>query len=294
VSVQLSPVRRGDIGDFVTATGRLDVLRRQKVLSPVAGTLLTLKVLEGGIVKRGDVLATIVPRESQAAIIGAETLLHSATTEAARREAERAVALARETQNVVSVHASFDGVVATRNVTEGELVTDNAELMTIVDLSTIVFVADVPLPEAPRVRVGQRAVLEFQSLPATRFPAIVDALYPGSDIQSQTISVRLRRSGPGGNSRGLLRPSTMGVCHILTGVHRNVLYVPKAALLRNDENESYSVVIVTRDSIARVLSVAVGASTDSTVEVSADGLAEGTPVVIEGNYALPDSTRVRW
>jgi multidrug efflux pump subunit AcrA (membrane-fusion protein) len=141
VSVQLSPVRRGDIGDFVTATGRLDVLRRQKVLSPVAGTLLTLRVLEGGVVKRGDILATILPKESQAAIIGAEALLYSATTEAGRREAERAIALARETQNAVSVRAAFDGVIATRGVTEGELVTDGVELMTIVDLSTIIFVA---------------------------------------------------------------------------------------------------------------------------------------------------------
>jgi multidrug efflux pump subunit AcrA (membrane-fusion protein) len=294
VSVKVSRVHRGTLDVSVVATGKVDVIRRQKVISPVAGTLLSLKALEGMAVQRGAVLALIRPREAQTAIAGAEALLQNARTEAGRAEAQAALDLATSTQNMVSVRAVFQGVVASRNVTEGELVAENAELMTVIDLSTIVFVAEVPLRDAPRIEKGQRASLEFQSLPGHPFAARVDAVYPGSDSQSQTVGVRLRLNEAGEGVRRLLRPSMMGICRIITGVHRNVLIVPKAALLRDDEKNAHAVVVVGPDSLARLISVDVGVTTDSTAEVQGRGIDEGTTVVVEGNYALPDSTRVRW
>jgi multidrug efflux pump subunit AcrA (membrane-fusion protein) len=294
VTVKIFHVRQCNLEEHVDATGRMEVLRRQKVISPVTGTLLSIKVLEGTSVRQNEELLAIRPKEAQTAIAGAEELLHIARTEAERREAQAALDLARSTQNVVIVRAGFNGVVATRSVTEGELVTENAELMTVVDLSTIIFVAEVPLQDAPRIRKGQRAMLEFQPLPGQHYAALVDAVYPGSELQSQTVGVRLQLTRVGEEARQLLKPSMMGVCRIVTGVHKNVLIVPRIALLRNDERNLSSVVVVTPDSIARVLPVSVGVSTDSTVEVKGPGLGVGTPVVVEGNYALPDSTRVRW
>jgi multidrug efflux pump subunit AcrA (membrane-fusion protein) len=70
------------------------------------------------------------------------------------------------------------------------------------------------------------------------------------------------------------------------------LFVPKTALLRNDEDNSFSIVIITADSLAKVIPVVVGTITDSSSEVRAENLHPGMPVVIEGNYALPDSTRL--
>jgi multidrug efflux pump subunit AcrA (membrane-fusion protein) len=144
------------------------------------------------------------------------------------------------------------------------------------------------------VRKGQRAVLEFQSLPGKRFPGLVDAVYPGSELQSQTVGVRVRLNRTGEEVRRLLKPSMMGICRIIAGIHREVLIVPKAALLRDDEKDTYAVVVVNADSTARLLPVTVGVIADSSAEVQGAGLREGTPVVIDGNYALPDSTRVTW
>jgi membrane fusion protein (multidrug efflux system) len=294
VSVRVFPVHRGDLDESVVATGKVEVIRRQKVLSPVAGTLVSLKALEGMSVQHGAVLAIIRPREAQAAIAGAEALLSGAKTDADRHEAQAALDLARSSENLVGVRAVFDGVVAARNVTEGELVAENTELLTVMDLSTIVFVADVPLRDAPRIHAGQRASLEFQPLPGQRFAALVDAVYPSTDAQSQTVGVRLRPRNLGGEGRRLLKPSMLGVCRIITGVHKDVLIVPRAALLRDDEKNAYAVVVVRPDSIARLIPVAVGVTTDSSAEVRGIGVAAGSTVVIEGNYALPDSTRVRW
>jgi membrane fusion protein, multidrug efflux system len=294
VSVRVAPLLQGTIEDCVTATGKMDVLRRQKITSPVNGTLVSLPALEGMSVKRGDVLAIIRPREAQTAITGAEALLRNARTDAERREAQAALDLARSTENTVNVRAGFDGIVASRYVTEGELLTENAELLTVVDLASIIFVAEVPLQDAPRVRKGQHAFLEFQTLPDHTYPALVDAVYPGSDFQSQTIGVRLRLGSLAEEARRQLKPSMMGICRIVTGVHRNVFLAPKDALLRDDERDTYTLVITGPDSIAHAVPVTVGVTNDSVSEVQGPGLARGVLVIVEGNYALPDSTRVRW
>ena len=292
VTVRTAPLVRGDLETVVTATGNTDAVRKEKILAPIAGTLLSLKVLEGTTVRRGDVVAVIQPREAHAAIAGSRALLRSARTDAERAEAGRAMELALGGQNNLEVHAATGGIVATRSAMEGEIVAENAELVTLLDLSTLIFVADVPLPDVPQVRPGERATLTFQALPDDRFSAVVEAVNPRSDPGSQTVKVRLRFAGEDGQKKRLLRTEMNGVARIVTGRHAGVLIVPKSALIRNDETDTYTVVLATPDSLARIVPVEVGTRTDSLAEVAGKGLSPGGAVVVEGNYALADSTRI--
>ncbi len=292
VAVRTAPIVRGDMATLVTATGSTDALRKEKIIAPIAGTLLSLKVLEGTPVRRGDLLAVIQPKETRAAISGAETLLRAAGTDEERLEARRAMQLALAAQNNLDVRSTSDGVVASRSATEGEVVAENAELMTVVDLRTLVFVADVPLSDIAGVRAGEKASVSFQALPGERFAARVGAVNPRSDAGSQSVRVRMDFSGETSRRMGLLRSDMGGLAGIVTGMHAGVLIVPRPALLRNDETGTYTIVVATPDSLARVVPVEVGARTDTTAEVSGPGLLPGTRVVVEGNYSLADSTRI--
>jgi membrane fusion protein, multidrug efflux system len=292
VAVRTAPVVSGDMETVVSATGTTDAVRKEKIVAPIAGVLVSLKVLEGTPVRRGDVVAVIQPKEARAAVTGAEALLRAATTEAERTEARRAMQLALGGRNNLDVRSTTGGVVATRSAMEGELVPDNAELMTVVDLSTLIFVADVPLRDLSQVRPGGRAVVTFQALPGESFGARVEAVSPRSDPGSQTVRVRLGFSAVSPERRNLLRSDMSGVARIVTGRHPGILIVPKSALLRNDENDTYTIVIATSDSLARVVPVTVGTRTDTTVEVASRSLRPGMRVVVEGNYSLADSTRI--
>lgn len=292
VAVKTVSVVRGDLETVVTATGSTEAVRKEKIVAPVAGTLMSLKVLEGTPVRRGDVVAIIQPKETRAAITGAETLLRAARTEGERAEAARAMQLALAGQNNCAVRSAAGGIVATRSATEGELVAENAELMTLVDLSTLIFVADVPVRDMAQVRPGERVAVYFQAIPGELFGARVDAVNPRSDPQSQAVRVRIGFTGGVGQRKKFLMSEMGGVARIVTGIHPGVLIVPKSALLRNDETDAYTIVVATADSLARVLPVEVGARTDTTAEVSGKGLRPGTRVVVEGNYALADSTRI--
>ncbi len=290
VAVRAVPITLGDAVQAITATGRTDVLRRQKVLSPVAGTITMLNVLEGSSVESHQVLATVLTRESQSAIAGAEALGRLARTPEQKTEAERALHLAKVTENTVAITAPFGGVVASRNVNPGELVAENVELCTILDLASMVFMAEVPLREISRIHRGMTARVHFGSREGNGLTAVVDAVLPGTDMQSQTTVVRLRFQE---NVRSLhLRPDMGGTVDIVTGVHKNALLVPRSAVLRDDEKNSTRIVIVTPDSLALSVPVELGASTDSTVEVLNAALQSGMHVITEGNYAIPDSTKI--
>jgi multidrug efflux pump subunit AcrA (membrane-fusion protein) len=292
VAVKVAKITGGDAILSVTAFGKTDALRKEKVYAPIAGRIVALKVFEGSRVKSGDILAVIRTKESQAAILGAEAMVRSAANSQQKTEAEKTLALAKSTDNTVSVTAKFDGFVSTRSVSEGELVAENAELVTILDLSTLDFQADVPLRDLPGVHTGQRSSIRFQSVPGKEFVAEVDAINPQTEFQSQTVRVRLRFVSNDHTVQSALRTDMIGTAQIVTGLRHNALFVPKAALLRNDEENTYAVVTITLDSLAKSVPVTIGAVNDSTTEVISTALEQGMPVITVGNYTLQDSTRV--
>ena len=140
VPVTVATVQTRTMQDVIDVTGKTDVLHKEKIFSPVAGRLISLKGVEGTVFAEGDVMATILPREAQSALIGAEAMLRDATTEAQKVEARRALTLAQQSQSTIRLTSRFAGTVATRNATEGELVSENTELFTLIDLRSLVLV----------------------------------------------------------------------------------------------------------------------------------------------------------
>jgi multidrug efflux pump subunit AcrA (membrane-fusion protein) len=292
VAVRATKVRRGDMEVTIRATGKVDALRKQKLLSPVAGRVTSLMALEGVSVKPGDILAVIQTKESQATILGAESLIRSAKTDEQKAEAQRALEMAKSSANSIAIRASVSGIVSTRSISEGELVAENAELFTVIDLASMVFVADVPARNLPSLALGQRCSILLQSLGAKPLLAEIEAINPQSDVMSQTVKVRLKLLTEDPSKRKLLKTDMIGDVTIATGVLKGVFIVPKTALLRNDENNTYSIVTFTLDSVSISVPVEIRGMTDSTVAIGNHILKEGMNVITEGHYALADSTRI--
>jgi RND family efflux transporter MFP subunit len=293
VEVKLDSLISGAVEDVILATGRTDVLKRETVASPVAGKLLGLKVTEGQSVKAGQVVAVVRTKESESALEGAQAMSREARTAGEKQEAQRTLDLAEATQSTLSLRAKQGGTVASRLVQEGEQIAENESLLTILDLSTLDFQAEVPLSGIGRIKVGQAAKVNLQALPGTEFPARVDAVLPQVQTASQTLSIRLRfteRAADG--MRNLLKADMAGDVRIVLSSRPNSLLAPKAALLRDDENGAYSVLKVGADSIAHIVAVKLGAPQGDRQEISGDGLQPGVKVVVQGQHGLADSTKV--
>ena len=292
VSVQLAIVTRGSMTITVAATGRTGALRVQRIVSPVDGRIVALPFIEGHSIQSGATVARIETKESQSAVAGAEALLHSASTPRQKEEALRMMALAESSKTVIPVRAAFGGIISRRGVVEGDMVSEGTELLTLVDPASICFEADIPLSELRSVHRDQPCRITLQSLADRELRGSVDAILPQSDPASQSVKVRIRFH-PLPNAEG--RPISLdmgGEARIEVGKHTRILLVPRAALLHNDENDTYSVVTITSDSLSRSLAVIAIALNDSLAEIKGVGLAPGMEVITEGNYALPDSTRI--
>jgi len=293
VDVRAVPVTRGDVEDAIVVEGATDVVSREKIVAPVAGVVIEVRKIEGASVRSVDTLALIRTTESQAAIDGANVLVGAATTEAQKEEARKSYELAAASQNIMAIRSSSDGVVASRDVNVGELVAGGAEMFTISNLSSMYFAASIPLKDLAGVRPGAHCLVSFPSMPGVGIPASVGSIEPSADPGSQSVKAHIVFAHSPAIDRSVLKTQMYGAARIVTGVRRGVLLVPLSAVLRDDETNTASVVVVSPDSIACSLRVTVGAAADSLVEVAGAGLREGQLVITEGNYGLPDSTRVR-
>ena len=170
VEVKIDSVRLGSIPEVLRATGSTQALRRENVGSPVDGKVTALRVLEGDRVRRGDVLAEVETKESVAARTGAQLLVTRAQSDEALRRAEADLERAQHDATTLEIRAPFDGVVQARAVNDGEFVSAGGTLVTVLDLSSLCFVARLPVRDLPRVAVGQEASVGFESAPRPPLP----------------------------------------------------------------------------------------------------------------------------
>ncbi|HZK76608.1 MAG TPA: efflux RND transporter periplasmic adaptor subunit, partial [Candidatus Kapabacteria bacterium] len=275
-------------------TGHTEATKQEKLVAPIAGRVLTLNGLPGDVVNAGELIATIQSKEAQSSQEGAQVMLAQATTPAERAQAERMVALAKKDQNGMQVRSTISGLIATRSANPGEFVAEDQELLSIIAESDIAFVADVPLFDMPRVRIGEAATISLPTLGANAAPieARVFSIKPQADSSSQAAEVVFQFRNLPPSLVHALRTGITGTVTITFDVLRNAMLVPKSAVLRNDETNERAVVIFGADSISRSISVQTGPELDSLISIQSDSLRPGMNVITVGNYALADSTRI--
>lgn len=292
VAVDVATVGVTDMPVTISVPGITDVTHKEKIVAPVNGVIVSMKAVNGTSFTTGSVMAAIRPKESQAAILGAQALKRVARTDVQMAESQRALALAESTQYTVELRAKFNGIVSGRNVVEGEIVAENTELFTLIDPTTLHFVADVPLSMLSQVRPSQKADIRFGPPPARVFAAACEAIDPLGDSASQTVPVRFRFTSLSKEDRAALTANMRGTASILIDMHKNALVVPRKALLHDDENDVWSVVVAGADSLSHCVTVTAGVLTDSVAEITGGRLRPGDRVVVRGNYGLPDSTHI--
>jgi membrane fusion protein (multidrug efflux system) len=292
LSVEAMPLSSGTVNETVSATGRTAVSGEEIVVSPVTGTVVSVNVKAGSSVKSGGEVAVIRTRDSEASITGAERLLVEAKTETQKENAQKALEVAQANQQLVPIEAQRQGTVAGRPISAGQTVAEGAELLRLIDLSTLNFIAEVKLRDVGSIRVGQDCLVNLPSIPGHPFPGQVAAIEPQTDINSQTVPVRIEFDSPAGEIEKTLRTDMRGTAEIVTAVKKDALLVPQAAIIRDDMTGKHHIFVISPDSLAMSIPVSIGVRTDSLVEIISPQLRSGMGVIVDGNYEASDSMRV--
>lgn len=288
VNVKVDSIKKETLDEVVNAYGVTSARQVYNVISPVTGVISGFSIYNGDKVSEGETIAAIVPKEAYSAMKGAQAMLNNSVTEEQKKEAERAFKLAEQNANKIKLTAPFPGVLINRTKNENEVINEGELVASVINKNSIFFVAQVSADLISRIKNGQKVLITFPSMHGKQFNGTVRRIEPRVNMQSQTYPVQVEIT----NNTGLLADSLFGEASIIVGRHKNVFVAPEKAVIHNEEKDTYSVTLINSDSIAYTLRVTPGITRDSLTEIYSPQLKEGMPVIVEGNYGLPDSTKV--
>jgi HlyD family secretion protein len=186
------------------------------------------------------------------------------------------------------IRAPFSGVVTQQFQYQGELANPSGKLLTIADTSGLIAKMQVAQETATKLKVGDSVIVQPDDLPGQSFPGTINLVGRAADPQSRSVEVWVAVANPGGT----LRPNGVAKVVIAAQPTDNAIVVASAALTLDATNgNSGTVMVVDNKSIAHEVHVTIGVRSSGRTQITS-GLKGGETVVIEGNYGLPDGTKV--
>ncbi len=221
----VAPVQYRRVAQSYGADGVVEAARQSTVSAQIAGRVKQILFDVGDTVKKGQVILRIDEREAAQAVAGsqAQVMQSQAAMQQAKSDYERArqlyaqkfisqaaldkaqadyrMALAQAAaskagaeqsalaQGYTAVVAPYSGIVASRLVEVGEMVTVGTPLMSGFDPAQMRVIADVPEYRLADIGAHPQAVIEFPSL-NRRVRAVSVEVLPTADARTHTIRVR--------------------------------------------------------------------------------------------------------
>jgi RND family efflux transporter MFP subunit len=213
---------------------------------------------------------------------------------------DRALAAARTAQaqqhlatldaqlSYATIRAPITGIVTDQFQYEGEFASAGGKLVTIADTSSVIVKAPFSDTAVAQVKTGDTVTVVPTDTSAEEMHGQVTLLSRSSDPASRTVEVWVTL----GNGDGKLRANGAAQVTIATNSKDDAIVVPASAVTLEASNASEGTVMVVDDqNVAHETKVTIGIRTPDKVEIVA-GLKGGETVVVEGNYALADGTKV--
>jgi len=258
---------------------------------------LTVKS-EGERVKKGQLLFEVYSPELvnvqeeyiQARRIGNKSLIAASkermqalgVSEKLMRELEKR----KRARQYVPVYARQDGIVAKLNVREGMYVMPTREVMSLADLSSVWLLAEVFESQSDWVKVGQSSEVRLSYLPGREWEGKVEYIYPSLNAKTRTLKVRLRFDNPD----EALKPNMFANVTIYGGAKKNIIIVPREALIRAGAEERVIIALGKGRYEARL--VTAGIESGDFIEII-KGLREDEAVVTSGQFLIDSEASLK-
>lgn len=299
-------VEKQIFGDRLEAIGTLYANESVSVTAKTQGIIRSVDFEDGQTFKKGDQIASIDAGEQDAALNVELANLEQQQKDLARarglskeghvsqsrvdemvamvKKAEANVAAARVRSGDRRITAPFSGIVGTRRISVGALVSPGTVVTTLDDISEVKLDFAIPETFMATLHPGLDIEASASAYPGEIFKGKVISV--DSRVDPVTRSVNVRAMIPNEDLR--LRPGMLMVAELIKD-RRESLMIPEAALL--PENNLQYVYTVSTDSVANRLQVTIGRRRAGAVEVL-EGLREGDVVIKEGLQDLRSGSKV--
>ncbi|MDH5435584.1 MAG: efflux RND transporter periplasmic adaptor subunit [Gammaproteobacteria bacterium] len=196
------------------------------------------------------------------------------------------LAKTKNVQRLLKFYAPQDGVMTELKVREGMYVKPATEVMMLADLSTVWLIAEIFESQAGWVKVDQMAEVNLKYLPGREMKGRVEYVYPALNPKTRTLKVRLRFD----NIDYVLKPNMYADITIFGGAKKDLLYIPREALIRTGQQTR--VILEAGNGRYESREVTVGIESGEAVEIVA-GLHEGEKVVTSGQFLIDSEASLK-
>jgi RND family efflux transporter MFP subunit len=286
----------------------------------IAAYAQTVLVRPGAVVKKGDVLATLdcrYPRAETATIASHARALAARQValadEAVRtrslldggfvavnesemvtaRSASEAEEVASQRSNLArsgldvsdcTLRAPFDGEISVRLVDPGTFVHPNAEVVGVIDRTTVRMTVDAPETDFDAVAPGTKVTVHVLPIDVD-VPATISRRAPSADFGTKTVHIEVDIDNPDRR----IPVDTTGELRVRVGKPVSATSVPlKAAIVNQEKAELFAI----EGDVARKRVLEPLGEAGPDVFFPSDALEAGTLVVVEGRALLKDGDRV--
>ena len=185
----------------------------------------------------------------------------------------------------VALFAPISGYVLERNVTQGEKITPESNLLDIADLSRVWVLASIYEYELPFVGLGQAATMSLSYQPGKTYQGRVSLIYPVLEGATRTVQVRLEFPNP----EMELKPEMFAEVRILADLGRR-LAVPESAVISTGTRNV--VFVAVEEGYFEPREVSLGLRLPDAVEVLG-GVREGESIVTSGNFLVDSESKLK-
>jgi multidrug efflux system membrane fusion protein len=316
-AVKIMKVQAGQDQYSMSFPGMVRAAKRSELSFKVSGPLSELPIQEGQLVKKGDLVASILPRDFQVALNEAKAReveaekqyrrykdlyakkqvsmadfdRYKASRDVARAQKEDAANALDDT----TLRAPFDGVIAKRYVENFEKVQAKqpiAFLQLIDQLEILINVPELTMARFRNQGAGHM-VVEFDSVPGKQYPLVVKEFSTEADPATQTYQVVLVMDQP--EEANILPGMTAKVIGTVDEDTTGdiTIIIPALAVLNDADNKSYVWILDLESTTVRKTLVEVDRLEGSENIVIRDGLQGGETIVIAGVTKLQEGMKVR-
>jgi RND family efflux transporter MFP subunit len=301
-------------------TGSLEALNEGVVSSKVPGRVSRVLVENGAFVVAGQPLVLLEDTEYRNALAIARAALEKAEANLAsvRINYERASELyqgqvisekdfedaqtglklagadtasaaaaagnAEESLRSATVVSPFNGVVADKNVTPGQVLSAGMPLMLVEDISSVYVTVNVEQKDLGRIKPGLPAEVAVDSFVSRRFGGVVEIINPSANKNARVFETKIKVV----NGEGLLKPGMFASVQIMTGVRGEVLVVPQNSLV---SVQGMFFAFIAEGDRAKRQQVEIGQVIEQAVEIKS-GLVAGQKIIVTNVNKLKDQDKI--
>ncbi len=326
-TVGIASAEKMDLPIVMESLGTVVPQASVRVRPQVSGVLQTLAFKEGQLVKKGDLLATIDPRQFEMALQQAigqrqrdesqieaarvtlaryQTLLQQDSI--ARQEVDTQAALVKQLEGTTVIDKANEGTarlnlsytrivapiggrVGLRTVDVGNVVSpsDANGIGLITQLAPIDVEFTVPQDQAPDLQQRSGSFMQVKALDRTRANVLDVGVFASLDNQVDTQTGTVRAKARFNNATMALFPSQFVNVQLNVRTLTGAIVVPVSALRHGNDGDY--VFVLNQDGTASQRPVKAGQATVDKVQI-VTGLQLGERVVTEGADRLKDGARV--